>query len=341
MRELDEAMAAAEGRFGGEPGPAFIDFPTDMLREEIPESLVEYDRMAARENPVIIPSPDSVKSAASMLCSAKCLLVISGRGARGAEEALGRFLDRMNCVYIDTGESRGLIPQDHPSFMPAVRGKAMADADVVLTVGRTLDFQLGYGSPAVFPNARFVRIGTTAGELSGNRRADVEVFGSPAFALDAVLAASEKPPETDTAWVDEMRNQDRKRRDDLQKKLTETPPGKDGAMHPYRMLGCIRDCLEPDAVIVADGGDILSFARIALTSADYLDCGAFGCLGVGVPFGIAAALAFPERQVVVVTGDGSQGFNAIELDTAKRHGVRMVVVVARTTPGGTSNGTTR
>ena len=319
LRELDEALAAAEGHCG-EPGPAFIDFPTDVLREEIPESLMEHGRMAARVNPVIIPSPDSVKSAARMLCSAKRLLVISGRGAKGAGDALDRFLDRMNCVHIDTGESRGIVPQDHPSFMPAVRGKAMAEADVVLTVGRSLDFQLGYGSPAVFPNARFVRIGTAADELRGNRRADVEVFGSPAYALDALMDASDKSPETDTAWVEDMRAQDRKRREDLQRRLTETPHGEDALMHPYRMLGCIRDCLESDAVIVADGGDILSFARIALSSSDYLDCGAFGCLGVGVPFGIAAALAFPERQVVVVTGDGSLGFNAIELDTAKRHG---------------------
>ena len=340
LRELDEALAAAEGHCG-EPGPAFIDFPTDMLREEIPESLVEHGRMAARVNPAVIPSPGSVESAAQMLCSAGRLLVISGRGAKGSGETLERFLDRMNCVYIDTGESRGIVPQDHPSFMPAVRGKAMAEADVVLTVGRSLDFQLGYGSPAVFPNARFVRIGTAADELRGNRRADVEVFGSPAYALDALMDASDKPPETDTAWVEDMRAQDRKRREDLQRKLTETPPGKDGLMHPYRMLGCIRDCLESDAVIVADGGDILSFARIALSSSDYLDCGAFGCLGVGVPFGIAAALAF--AGTAGPGGDRGRLARGSTRSSWIRPNATGPVSWSwwRTTPGGTSSGTTR
>jgi acetolactate synthase-1/2/3 large subunit len=327
LRELDEAVAAAEGHCG-EPGPAFIDFPTDVLRENIPESLVDHRHLTVRGVHLQTPSADAVESAAKMLCAASRLLVISGRGSKGAGEPLRQFLDQMGCVYLDTGESRGLISQDHPAFMPAVRGRAMGEADVVVTLGRTLDFQLGYGSPAVFPDARFVRIGTTAGELRVNRRADVEVFGSPALALGALLAAVDKPPATDEAWIADMRNQDRERRKKLQRRLIEAQPGSDGAMHPYRLLGCIRDCLKPDAVVIADGGDFLSFSRIALTGSDYLDCGAFGCLGVGVPFGIASALAFPERQVVVVTGDGSFGFNAVELDTCRRHGARVVFVVA-------------
>jgi len=86
--------------------------------------------------------------------------------------------------------------------------------------------------------------------------------------------------------------------------------------------------LSPDAVVIADGGDILSFSRLVFTQGTYLDCGPFGCLGVGVPFGIAASLLYPERQVVVVSGDGSFGFNAIELDTCRRHGAKTVFVVA-------------
>ena len=61
-------------------------------------------------------------------------------------------------------------------------------------------------------------------------------------------------------------------------------------------------------VAIADGGDLLSFARIGLAPArTYMDAGAFGCLGVGVPFGVAAALAFPDRQVISVNGDGAFG----------------------------------
>jgi acetolactate synthase-1/2/3 large subunit len=213
--------------------------------------------------------------------------------------------------------------------MPAMRARAMGEADVVMTIGRTLDFQLAYGSTAVFPYARFVRVGISAGELRGNRRAHVELFGSAPEVLEALVeAAKGKTPMTDRSWVEEMRTMDRERRQGLKEKLAQASPGKDGAMHPYQLLSCLRESLHADAIIVADGGDFLSYSRIALRGASYLDCGAFGCLGVGVPFGIAAALAFPQRQVVVVSGDGSLGFNAIELDTCRRHEARVVFIVA-------------
>lgn len=90
----------------------------------------------------------------------------------------------------------------------------------------------------------------------------------------------------------------------------------------------MRGQLAPEHIAIADGGDLLSFARIGLDSSCYLDSGAFGCLGVGVPFAVAAALAFPDRQVVCVTGDGAFGLHAMELDTAVRHNAKITVVVS-------------
>ena len=328
LRELDEAVACAEGHMS-DAGPAFIDFPTDLLREKLDDGLVDPSRFPARGETPLSPSAESVRLGVDAIWGARRPLVISGRGARASGDSLLRFLEALDCLYIDTGESRFLIPEDHPAFVPAMRGQAMKDADVVITLGRSLDFQLGYGSAAVFPNAKFVRLGTSASELRGTRRADVEIFGTPVRALDAMVdAAHGVRPAVDRAWVQEMRSRDRDRRRGLLRQLAEAGAGEDGAMHPYRLLGCVRERLAKDAVIIADGGDFLSFSRIALTGGAYLDCGPFGCLGVGVPFGIAAGLAFPERQVVVLSGDGSFGFNAMELDTCRRHKARVVFVVA-------------
>ena len=205
----------------------------------------------------------------------------------------------------------------------------MREADLVITVGRSLDFQLAYGSKAVFQQAHFIRAGTTPSELRGNRRPEVELFGSPAAVLDALAEIMKNSiAQVDDRWIEEMRTADRKSRQNLLKKMRRMPSGADGAMHPYRLLGCLREKLDNNAVVIADGGDFLSFARIALTGAAYLDCGPFGCLGVGVPFGIAASLALPDRKVVVLSGDGSFGFNAIELDTCRRHKARVVFIVA-------------
>ena len=82
------------------------------------------------------------------------------------------------------------------------------------------------------------------------------------------------------------------------------------------------------AIVITDGGDFLAFGRVGLAASTMLDPGPFGCIGVGVPYGIAASLAFPDRTVLVATGDGAFGFNAIEVDTAVRHKAPVVIVVA-------------
>ena len=108
----------------------------------------------------------------------------------GQRAKLVALLDRLGAVYLDTGESRGLVPDAHPAVVAAMRGAVMGDADVVLTVGRRLDFQLADGSPAVFGAARFVRIANVPGELRDNRRGVVEIEASPAEALKAIVAAA-------------------------------------------------------------------------------------------------------------------------------------------------------
>jgi acetolactate synthase-1/2/3 large subunit len=204
----------------------------------------------------------------------------------------------------------------------------MRDADLVVTVGRKLDYQLGYGSPAVFPAARFVRIADTASELSDNRRGAPELFATPALALAAIVAAAgSRAPAVDAEWIARMQQGQRERVAAYGASLAQAPAGNDGRMHPNRVFAALRAALPEDAIAIADGGDALSFARLGLTSKTYLDSGAFGCLGVGVPFAVAAALAFPERLVVSVNGDGAFGFNAMELDTAVRHGAKAVFVV--------------
>src|SRR5262249_42703361 len=151
----DKALSAAVGD-GATPGPVYVEIPPDVLRESVHPNLVldEYLRPAPRRS--IPPDPGDVRRAAAILAAANRPLVITGRGAIGAAEELLSFLDASGAVYLDTQESRGLVPSAHPSVVGAMRGRAMREADLVVVVGRKLDYQLGYGSPAVFPGARFV-----------------------------------------------------------------------------------------------------------------------------------------------------------------------------------------
>ena len=328
LQELDEALARAFGE-GGEPGPVYLDFPTDTLRAPVPLALELPERFTPHRPRVTFPDPHDVNAAMEILWSAQRPLVISGRGARGAGGPLRALLDRLGAAYLDTGESRGVIADDHPSVVSAMRGAVMTQADVVLTVGRRLDFQLAYGSPAVFGAASFVRIADTAAELRDNRRGDAAVLASVGPALEAIVAAAgDRAPASDRAWADGLRAKHVQRAETLAAQMREAPDGSDGKMHPNRLLAALREALGNAPTIVADGGDFLSFARIGLPAARYLDPGSLGCLGVGTPFGIAASLALPDETVCVVTGDGSFGFTAIELDTAARHRAPLLIVVA-------------
>ncbi len=328
LRELNEALARAFGDLG-EPGPAYIEFPTDVLRTCLHEKLVLEDwvtTLGARREPA--PEPASVAQAAEAIRSARRPLVISGRGARSAAEAVVRFLDATGALYLDTQESRGLVPPTHPAAVSSMRGAVMTEADLVITLGRKLDYQLGYGSPAVFPAARFLRIADNAGELIDNRRGTPELLAHVGLALDAILQAmAGNAGVRDEAWRAALQQKHQRR---IARNAGTPPPqrGPDGKIHPMAIFEAIAETADENYIGIADGGDLLSFARIGLTARTYLDSGAFGCLGVGVPFAVAAALAYPQRQVISVSGDGAFGLNVMEIDTAVRHAAKAVFIVS-------------
>ncbi len=329
LPEMYEAIARAYGDGGGEPGPVYLDFPVDTLRAEVPRAveLNEFFDVPARTG--VPPDAGRAGAAADAIWSAKRPLVISGRGARGYGAELVRFLDATGAVYLETGETRGLVPDSHPAVVSAVRGAVMGDADLVLTLGRRLDFQLAYGSPAVFGEATFVRVADVPSELRDNRPGEIGVYASVGPALDAIVkAAGNRGPATDRDWAAKHRRAHEERAARFGKTLRDAPDGADGRMHPNRLLGALRDALPSNAIVVVDGGDFLSFARVGINATTMLDPGSLGCIGIGTAFGIAAALAVPQRPVAVLTGDGAFGFNAMEIDTAVRHRAPILIVVA-------------
>ena len=335
-RDFDKAWSIAEGD-GGAPGPVYLEIPTDVLRQTVHPACVLEEHMAPKSRPRAMPDAGLIAQAAELLRGARRPLVMTGRGARGTGAALTRMLDASGAVYLDTQESRGLVDGAHTSVVGAMRANAMQEADLVLVVGRKLDYQMGYGSPAVFKNARFVRIADHADELRDNRRGEVELLADAGLAMQALAAAistlSSSPspshsPALDKTWASALRSEHVRRAAKHAELMASAGAGKDGHMHPNRIFAALRKVLKPDAITIADGGDLLSFARMGLESRHYLDAGAFGCLGVGTPYAVAAALLHPERQVVAITGDGAFGFNAMEIDSAKRHGAKAVFIVS-------------
>lgn len=327
LRELDHAIAAAHGH-AGEPGPSFIDFPVDVQRETIPEALLATEQFRGGSRPRVRPMEDDIIAAARAIAGAERPLVISGRGANAGRAVLADFLTASGAAYLDTGETKGLLPEAHPAHVAAMRGAAMQQADLVITLGRKLDFQLAYGSPAVFGDAKFLRISDVAQELSDNRLGDFALLGDMAVTLEALTGQLRDMALADRGWLAGLRDGHVQRSEKLVRSLAAAPLPEDGRIHPNRLLGELRRRLAPDAVVIADGGDFLSFARVALTSQTYLDPGPLGCIGMATPFAIGAAKAVPGRQVVAATGDGAFGFTAMEIDTAVRHKVPVMIVLS-------------
>lgn len=326
--ELESAFASALG-VHGRPGPVYVDLPVDLQEEAVePPYGALPPRVRVRE--ARPPMQSALADAAELIASSHRVLVIAGRSARTARDVLPAFLEQVDGLFLDSADTRGLLPADNPRYVPAVRGKAIAEADLVVTLGRRLDFQLAYGSPAVFGrDARFLRIGEGFLETGENRPADVEVRGDVGEALTALVQLGVGVKEPDRAWVRAMQEENAARVERLATTVADAGNGADARMHPYRLIDALnRHVIDDETVVVADGGDILSFARVALRSSTYLDCGPLGCLGVGVPFAIGASVSLPGRSSVALVGDGSLGFLLAEIDTAVRQRAQAMFVVA-------------
>jgi acetolactate synthase-1/2/3 large subunit len=325
---LDRAIAAAIGE-DGPPGPAYVDFPTDVLTETSPPSYAGDGAFAPRRRTVRHPDPAAVGAAAALIGASRRPLVLAGAEVKRAPDPLAAFLETTGALFLDTRGSKGALPSETEGAVPAMRVRAMAEADLVITAGRVLDFELAYGSPAVFSaQAHFLRIGRSIDEVAGNRRGDVELMGDIGPSLFALIEAGARPRTPDLRWREAVIRASARKAERLAERLASEPPDAEGQLHPYSLIAALNEVIDSDTVVVADGGDILAFARVALRAPTYLDLGPFGCLGVGVPFANAAALAMPDRRVIALIGDGAFGFNCIEVETAVREGARVVLVIA-------------
>jgi acetolactate synthase-1/2/3 large subunit len=134
-------------------------------------------------------------------------------------------------------------------------------------------------------------------------------------------------PKKFAAWTGKLRVLDADKGAEQDKAMSkeETP------IHPLRLCKEVRDFLKRDAILVVDGQEILNFGRQAIptyVAGHRLNSGAFGTMGVGLPFGVGAKVAKPDKQVLVLHGDGSFGINAMEIDTAVRHKVPVLCVIS-------------
>ena len=320
---LDEALAAA---LTPPTGPAFVDFPLDYVFMEGGEP-DPADAAGALE-PWRGPGADAkaVARAAAALRDAERPVVMAGTGlywGRG-EEPLRALIEELRIPVFLNGLGRGCIPADHELFFSRARGEALGKADVALVIGVPLDFRLGFGG--VFADdAEIIVLEAAEPEREQPRKVEVELYGALPATLDA-LRDGAAGGDDHAGWIASLRaSEDQKRRDEAAELADPRSP-----LHPMRIYGELAKMLDRNAIVIGDGGDFVSYAGRLLDSSEpgcWLDPGPYGCLGAGPGYALAAKLAHPERQVVLLLGDGAFGFSGLEFDTLARHGVDVVGVM--------------
>jgi acetolactate synthase-1/2/3 large subunit len=312
----------------GAPGPTFFDVPLDTFIGGIDEATIEWPELNA-EKPVV--DTDAVAQAAEVINGAERLVIMAGTGVywHHGEGSLRQLAETARAAVYMNGLGRGLIPADHPNAFSRSRSAGLGAADVVLLLGTPLDFRLNFGgSPPFAAGARLVRVDALPTDLNRNRTDDAAVAGD----IGAILAAlAEKIDggthrESRDAFLGELRQKEQASAE-KDRPLLESDAN---PIHPLRVYGELGKRLDRDAVVIGDGGDFISYAGRYVATYEpghFIDPGPFGGLGMGAPSAIAARLAHPDKQVVLLLGDGAAGFSLMEFDTMVRHRLPVVAVM--------------
>jgi acetolactate synthase I/II/III large subunit len=319
---LDEAFATALAPHGG---PAFVDFPMDYVFMEAPEPEDALDGPSPRASRGADGA--AIERAAELLRSAERPVVMAGTDlywGHGEAELLA-LAEALRIPVFLNGLARGCVPADHELFFSRARSHALKGADVALVIGVPMDFRLGFGG-SFGDDTEIVVIDVAEPARRHPRPVAAELYGALGVTLTDLRTSVAGGAPTSTRWVEDLRAVETERRAAEQAELQDDR----SPLHPMRLYAELGRVLDRDAIVIGDGGDYVSYAGRVIDSFQpgcWLDPGPFGCLGAGPGYALAAKLAHPDRQVVLLLGDGAFGFSGMEFDTLARHGVNVVGVM--------------
>jgi acetolactate synthase I/II/III large subunit len=310
---LDNAAAAPSG-------PAFLDYPMDVIFSE-----ADFEVPALPDAPVA-GAPEGVEEAAALLAGAARPVIMAGTGLYWAhgEGPLRELAEALGIPVFLNGLGRGCLPADHDLAFSRARSTALQGADVALVVGVPMDFRLGFGG-SFGPETKIVRLDVAPNALTANRLPDLDLVGDVAAGLTAIAEAAGEG-ERSKPWLEQLTNVEAEAREKERSELDDPR----SPLHPVRIYRELDQVLDRDAIVVGDGGDFVSYAGRYINTYEpgcWMDPGPFGCLGAGPGQAIGAKVANPDKQVCLLLGDGAFGFAGMEFETMSRHGLGVVGVM--------------
>jgi len=330
----EQVNMAFQQAMSGKPGPVYLDFPGDILYGKIDEDEVDWSQsgkplLAARPQ----GDPAQVAALLDTLAKAERPIIVSGSGVIWSQawDEMKELVESAGIPFYTTPQGRGVLPDDHANSHLTMRSTAFREADLILVLGTRMNYIINYAAPPRFnAEATVARIDIDPVEIAtAARRVDIPIVGDCKAVLQQLNAglAGEVDPARYDAWRRKLADGEATKRaaPGANKALDQTP------IHPLRLCEEVKNFMQRDAVLVVDGQEILNFGRQSMPTfapGHRLNSGPFGTMGVGLPFALGAKVAKPDTQVICVHGDGSFGLNAMELDTAVRHDINVLVVIS-------------
>ncbi|MEM8619992.1 MAG: acetolactate synthase [Actinomycetota bacterium] len=298
-------------------GPTFVDFPLDVFGPSSGD--VPPGEVPAGAD----PDGDALAALAELIAGAERPAFVVGSDVywAGAEAELRAAAESLGVPCFFNGMGRGMLPADDPLSFLRTRGVLKARADVVVVLGTPLDFRLGFG---VFGEAAVAHVVDAASGVADH--VDVLTVAGDIAVVLGTLAEWMGARVDHTVWIAELRAAEEAAAErDMALLDADTDPIK-----PGRIYGELRRRLDRDGVVICDGGDFASYAGKFIEVYEpgcWLDTGPYGCLGNGLGYAVAARVARPESQVVLLLGDGAAGFSLMDVDTLVRHELPVVMIV--------------
>src|SRR5215472_205122 len=320
---LDAAFRVAQANL---PGPVFLEMPLDMLMNFHDDADLPATSPLP-EAPRPGPLPRDLERAERILAESQrpCFLVGSQIRWSPQRESVRAAADALGAPFFLNGMARGALPTGHPSLFSRSRRFALGQADAVFVFGTPFDFRVDYGrSPTWAADAKIVQVDLDAAELGRNRRIDVGLHADSGAVLAAL--AAHKGNSRWSEWLAKVRADEDKRRAKMAAEIesNESPP------NPLRVCAELGKRLGKKDIVIGDGGDFVATAAYVLKLQYpqlWMDPGPLGTLGVGPGYAMAAKLARPDANVVLVYGDGSFGLHGIEFEAMARQGIPVIAVI--------------
>ena len=335
-RRIPEFIArAVRLAFSGRRGPVHLTIPIDVQEQSVDENEIVFAKPEEyRPKESLLTTDELVRQTVTVLREAKRPLAIAGcaAGYTLSGEALQRFIETTRVPVVTEEQARGLVSDDHPyvfGFFERGLNRAagkVRDADVVMLLGRKQDFVIGFCRPPhVATDAKIIQIDPSPLEVGRNRGVTVGIVGDVTSVLEQLTKEASKHTWNELPWIDELRAVRAAQAEWAEKLAQPKTP-----MHALFVHKTIQSILRPDDCLVFDGGDFCHFGRSllpALKPKRWFYVSSLGMLGSSLPQALAAKVAYPDSRVIMMTGDGAFGFNAMEFDTAVRHKLNVIAIL--------------